>query len=84
MTPAAGPVRTASRSPGPAVEEPSSAPVPPPTRVRRVDDARGVPAGEVRALVEAATAGHDPGFVGAPHVRVLALDLALDREIGPV
>jgi K+-transporting ATPase ATPase C chain len=45
-----------------------------------VDDARGVPAGEVRAMVEAATADRDPGFVGAPHVRVLALD----REFGPV
>ncbi len=36
----------------------------------------------VAALVEDATSGRDPGFVGAPHVRVPELDLALDRESG--
>jgi potassium-transporting ATPase KdpC subunit len=53
-------------------------------QVDRVAAARGVDRGEVTALVEAATAGRDLGFVGAPHVRVLELNLALDRELGPV
>jgi potassium-transporting ATPase KdpC subunit len=36
----------------------------------------------VRRLVEEFTNGRDLGIVGAPHVRVLALNLALDREVG--
>ncbi|MGY1715437.1 potassium-transporting ATPase subunit KdpC [Geodermatophilus sp. SYSU D01106] len=53
-------------------------------QVRRVAEARGVPAEEVQALVDDATAGRDLGFIGAPHVRVLPLNLALDREFGRV
>ncbi|MGY1815344.1 potassium-transporting ATPase subunit KdpC [Blastococcus sp. SYSU D00820] len=52
-------------------------------QVDRVAAARGVAPGEVAALVREATAGRDLGFVGAPHVRVLELNLALDREFGP-
>jgi len=33
-------------------------------------------------LVAEATHGRDPGFIGAPWVNVLELNLALDRELG--
>ena len=36
----------------------------------------------VRELVAEASSGRDLGFVGAPHVRVLEWNLALDREFG--
>ena len=51
-------------------------------QVHRVAAARGVSAAEVSALVTEATHGRDLGFIGAPYVNVLALDLALDREFG--
>lgn len=51
-------------------------------QVQRVAEARGVPAAGVAALVEDATYGRDLGLIGAPHVRVLELNLALDREFG--
>ncbi|RBY90666.1 potassium-transporting ATPase subunit KdpC [Blastococcus sp. TF02A-26] len=51
-------------------------------QVDRVAQARGLDAGTVRRLVADATAGRDLGFVGAPHVRVLELNLALDRATG--
>ncbi|SFO46531.1 K+-transporting ATPase, c chain [Geodermatophilus obscurus] len=51
-------------------------------QVQRVADARGVPAADVADLVEDVTSGRDLGFIGAPHVRVLGPDLALDREFG--
>jgi K+-transporting ATPase ATPase C chain len=35
----------------------------------------------VTALVEAATIGRDLGFIGAPYVNVLELNMALDREL---
>jgi K+-transporting ATPase ATPase C chain len=36
----------------------------------------------VSALVAGATHGRDLGFIGAPYVNVLELDLALDRAFG--
>jgi len=35
----------------------------------------------VRALVAQAATGRDLGFIGAPWVDVVELDLALDREL---
>jgi K+-transporting ATPase ATPase C chain len=51
-------------------------------QVHRVAAERGVSSAEVSALVGEATHGRDLGFIGAPYVNVLALDLALDREFG--
>jgi K+-transporting ATPase ATPase C chain len=48
-------------------------------QVDRVAAARHIPAAEVQRLVTAATHGRDLGFIGAPYVNVLDLDLALDR-----
>jgi K+-transporting ATPase ATPase C chain len=50
-------------------------------QVDRVAAARGVSAAEVEARVAEATAGRDLGFVGAPSVNVLELNLALDRTL---
>jgi K+-transporting ATPase ATPase C chain len=50
--------------------------------VRRVAGDRGVPVGDVSALVAEATRGRDLGFIGAPYVNVLALNLSLDRQLG--
>ena len=50
-------------------------------QIDRVADHRGVAASEVEALVEAATVGRDLGFIGAPYVNGLSLNLALDREL---
>lgn len=50
-------------------------------QVDRVAAARGVPADAVRELVAEHSSGRDLGVVGAPHVRVLELNLALDREL---
>ena len=52
-------------------------------QVARVADDRGVPAADVAALVAEATHGRDLGFIGAPYVNVLELNLALDRAFGP-
>ncbi len=51
-------------------------------QVERVAEVRGVDPAAVRRLVAAAASGRDLGFVGAPSVRVLELNLALDREFG--
>jgi potassium-transporting ATPase KdpC subunit len=48
-------------------------------QVDRVARERGVSAERVTALVGRATGGRDAGFVGAPFVNVLELNLALDR-----
>lgn len=51
-------------------------------QVDRVAAVRGVDPDVVRRLVAESTSGRDLGVVGAPHVRVLELNLALDRELG--
>jgi K+-transporting ATPase ATPase C chain len=53
-------------------------------QVRRVALERGVPPEDVSALVAQATHGRDLGFIGAPYVNVLALNLALHCEFGTV
>jgi K+-transporting ATPase ATPase C chain len=52
-------------------------------QVARVASARGVPPGEVDALVERQTEGRWLGLVGEPRVNVLRLNLGLDRRFGP-
>lgn len=46
-------------------------------QVERVAEARGLPVDAVRALVEEHTQGRDAGFLGAPTVNVLELNVAL-------
>lgn len=50
-------------------------------QVARVAEERGASVEEVQALVADATVGRDLGFIGAPYVNVLELNLALDREL---
>jgi len=49
-------------------------------QVERVAEARGMAAGELRALVESRIQGRDLGYLGEPTVNVLQLNLALDEE----
>ncbi|MCZ2824295.1 MULTISPECIES: potassium-transporting ATPase subunit KdpC [unclassified Modestobacter] len=51
-------------------------------QVVRVAEARGVSMDDVQALVDEYTDGRDLGFIGAPHVRVLELNLALHERFG--
>ncbi len=50
-------------------------------QVPRVAEARGLPEADVRALVEAHIQGPDLGYLGAPTVNVLLLNIAL-AELG--
>lgn len=50
-------------------------------QVERVAAARGVTPDKVAARVAQATVGRDLGFIGAPYVNVLQLNLTLDREL---
>jgi K+-transporting ATPase ATPase C chain len=50
-------------------------------QVDRVAGERGVGPDEVAALVAQATVGRGLGFMGAPYVNVLQLNVALDREL---
>ena len=51
-------------------------------QVARVAAARGVPATDVQALVDARTEGRTFGLLGEPRVNVLLLNLDVDRRFG--
>jgi K+-transporting ATPase ATPase C chain len=51
-------------------------------QVARVAAARGLPAGDVQALVDARIEGRTFGLLGEPRVNVLLLNLDLDRRFG--
>jgi K+-transporting ATPase ATPase C chain len=50
-------------------------------QVERIAAERGASVEDVQALVDEATVGRALGFIGAPYVNVLELNLALDREL---
>lgn len=52
-------------------------------QIERIAAARGVAPADVAAIVEAAVEPPTLGILGAPRVNVLAVNLALDRKLGP-
>jgi K+-transporting ATPase ATPase C chain len=48
-------------------------------QVNRVAAARHLPVSQVKALVDSHVQGRTIGFLGAPRVNVLALNIALDQ-----
>ncbi len=52
-------------------------------QIERVAAARKVPPATVAAIIEAAVEPPTLGFLGAARVNVLAVNLALDRKLGP-
>ncbi len=52
-------------------------------QIERIAAARGVAPAAVAAIVEAAVEPPTLGILGAPRVNVLAVNLALDRRLGP-
>lgn len=51
-------------------------------QVRRVAEARSVPEGEIRAMVEQSTQGRDAGLLGEPRVNVVVLNNLLQQSRG--
>lgn len=51
-------------------------------QIPRIAQARGVAAPRVQQVVGDLTEGRQLGFLGEPRVNVLALNLALDRQVG--
>ncbi len=51
-------------------------------QINRIAKARRVDAARVAAVIETNTEGRELGFLGEPHVNVLAVNLALDRKFG--
>jgi K+-transporting ATPase ATPase C chain len=50
-------------------------------QIARVARERGASPDQVRTLVDQATVGRDLGFIGAPYVNVLELNLSLDSQL---
>ena len=48
----------------------------------RIAEARGISVGQVEQLISSHTEGRDLGFLGEPRVKVLMLNLEMDRRFG--
>ena len=51
-------------------------------QVPRVAQARGISSDRIKAVVESSVVGRTFGILGEPHVNVLLVNLALDRQFG--